>query len=64
MIVDIKIRYPTSAGNNYSLIDPVAAITDFSLEDQIDMWLVKTGLIKFCDYTPQLREKFTISHNS
>ena len=50
MIVDIRVKYPDQLGNFLQMY-PVAANKKNELFDQKEMWLFRTGLIKFKDYT-------------
>ena len=64
MLVDIKLKYLCFKTGENSLLSPVAAIKDFTLEDQKEMWLFRTGLMNFKDYNSDSHEKFTFMHNS
>ena len=62
MLVDITVKF--QSGGKPSSLHPVAAIKTRSLEEQQEMWLLRTGIVKFRDITPESTAKYTFTHNS
>ena len=60
MLVDICLKLPwvTKESQGKDTLSPVAAIKDFPLEDQIEMWLLRSGLVQIEMLTEDSASKF------